>query len=109
MQVPHSEGTAYHTGPEPCVPHCEARDEALAGERAGQPLSYVTLVVRSADAFPVAEGNTVERANASAPPAPRSLRPWHARNTPCTGTGRSHVRPPGIGRSATGRPEGRSR
>ena len=58
VQVPHSEGTAYHTVPEPCVPHREGWDEALAGERAGQPLSYVTFVVRGADALPAAEGNT---------------------------------------------------
>ena len=109
VQVPHSEGTAYPTGPEPCVPHREAWDEALAGERAGQPLSYVTFVVRGADALPAAEGHTVRCVSASTPPAPRRLRPWRARHAPCTGTGRSHGWPLDIGRPALGRPEDRNR
>ena len=77
MEVSHSEGRAYRTGPESCVSAREGRGEALTGERAGQVLSYVTHFVRSADAFTAAEGNTAGRRYAGSPLAPRSLRPWH--------------------------------
>ncbi len=50
MQVPHSEGITYRTGPEPCVSRREVRSEASAGERMGQPLSDETKSTRSADA-----------------------------------------------------------
>jgi hypothetical protein len=39
VKVLNSKGIASHTGPESCVTHREVRDEALTGERAGQPLS----------------------------------------------------------------------
>lgn len=39
MQESYSEGVASRTGPELCVAGREARDEALAGERAGRVLS----------------------------------------------------------------------
>src|SRR5215469_15760827 len=79
--------------------------EALTAEPEGQPLSHVTKSVREADAFCVAEGNTMRCANASAWSVPRGLRPWHAGDTSYTGTGRSHRWPPRKKWSASGRPE----
>jgi len=108
VQVPNDEGGANHIGPKSCVTIREGRGEALTGEPAGQPLSHVTNAVRDADAFCVAEGNTVGCVIASALPVPRGLRPWHASDTSCTGTGRSQIRPGRKARSASGRLEGRS-
>jgi hypothetical protein len=101
-------GRANPIGPESCVPRCEVWDEALTGVSVGQVLSHVTKPVRDADAFCVAEGSTVGRAIASAPSVPRGLRPWHAGETSCSGTGRSHGWPSEGRRSASGRPESRS-
>jgi hypothetical protein len=83
--------------------------EALTGVSAGQVLSHVTNTVRDADTLRVVEGSTVGCAIASAPPVPRGLRPWHAGETSCSGTGRSHGWPPEKGWSVSGRLEGRSR
>jgi hypothetical protein len=109
VQVPYDEGGADHIGPGSCVSDREVWGEALTGEAMGQVLSHVTLSVRDAGAFRVAEGNTTRRAIASAASVPRGLRPWHVADTSCTGTGRSHVWPSEKGRPASGRPEGRSR
>ena len=109
MQVPYDEDRASHIGPESCVSDREVWGEALAGEARGQVLSHVTKLVRDADAFCVAEGNTEGCAIASAPPVPRGQRPWHVVDTFCTGTGRSHGWPPEKRRSAAGRQESRSR
>jgi len=38
VRVRYDEGVAIHVGPEPCVSGREARGEASAGDRAGQPL-----------------------------------------------------------------------
>jgi hypothetical protein len=109
VQVPYDEGRANHIGPESCVSDREVWSEALTGEAMGEVLSHVTKPVRDADAFCVAEGNTEGCAIASAPPVPRGQRPWHVVDTFCTGTGRSHGWPSEKGRSASGRPESRSR
>jgi len=89
VQVLYDEGVAIHIGPESCVTYqrpdtrsasskAEVRCEALTGERAGQPLSRERNN-RGADAVQIAEGNTVGRVMASALPALRGRRPWHAR------------------------------
>jgi hypothetical protein len=109
VQVPYDEGRANHIGPESCVSDREVRGEALTGEAMGQVLSHVTKIVRDADAFRVAEGNTAGCAIAGARPVPRGLRPWHVADTSRAGTGRSHGWPSEKGRSAPGRPEGQSR
>ena len=101
-------GRANRIGPESCVAGREARDEALTGVTVGQVLSRESSLIRDADAVCGAEGNTAGCVNASALPVPRGLRPWHAVETFCLGTGRSHVWPRCEGRSALGRPEGRS-
>jgi hypothetical protein len=82
VQVHYGEGVANHTDPESCACRCEVSREALTGVRAGQPLSGVNYVPRSADALHTAEGNTGARNNASMRLAPRRLRPWHARKRP---------------------------
>jgi hypothetical protein len=102
-------GRASQIGPESCVSGCEVWDEALTGVLVGQVLSRERLLVRDADAVRVAEGNMAGRAIASALPVPRGRRPWHASETSCLGTGSSHGWPSEKGRSAPGRPEGRSR
>ena len=80
MKVPDSEGVANHAVPESCVRRRrEAHREALTGVRVGQPLSREIHIFLGADAVIRAEGNTRGRAIASAQPARRGLRPWHAR------------------------------
>jgi hypothetical protein len=79
VQVHYGEGVAIHTGPEPCVGTREGDGEASAGERIGQPLSRVSLIVPSADVVVITEGNTDGHANASACPTRRGRRPWHVR------------------------------
>lgn len=80
MRVPASKDVASRAVPESCVTGREDRGEALTGVRVGQPLSremYISAL--GADAVTVAEGNTDRRASASACPARRGQRPWHAR------------------------------
>jgi len=101
-------GRASQIGPESCALHREVQGEALTGAPMGQVLSRESPLVRDADAVCVAEGNTAGCAIASALPVPRGLRPWHAGETSCSGTGRSHGWPFRKKRSALGRPEGRS-
>jgi RNA-directed DNA polymerase len=86
-------GRASHVGPESCVAGREARDEALTGARVGEVLSRESSLVRDADAVCGAEGNTAGCDNASALLVPRGLRPWHASETSCPGTGRSQAWP----------------
>ena len=104
MQVHYGEGVAIHIGPKPCVGSREGDGEASAGECAGQPLSRESKIVPSADVVRITEGNTVGRISASACPARRGRRPWHAQKTSCTGAGRPRVWPAGGHcRSASGR------
>ena len=101
-------GRANRIGHESCVSHREVWREALTVVPMGQVLSRESSVVRDADAVCEAEGSMVGCVNASALLIPRGLRPWHAGKTSCLGTGRSHAWPSCEGRSALGRPEGRS-
>jgi hypothetical protein len=79
VRVRCDEGLASHTGPEPCADVREGIGEASVGDRIGQPLSREIDVILGADAVLLAEGDTVERAIASAHPAQRGRRPWHVR------------------------------
>lgn len=81
VQVPYDEGVAFHIGPESCAGGREAVREALAGVRVGQPLSGVTLPIRSAHALQSAEGNMFRRGLASAGQLRAVARPWHARTS----------------------------
>ena len=76
MEVRHDEGVAIHIGPEPCVVGREANDKASAGEGTGQPLSRDRNIL-GVDAVEIAEGNMVERTNASARATRRGQRTWH--------------------------------
>ena len=78
MQVPYDEGVANRIGLESCASGREAMREALTEVHVGQPLSDVTLLIRSADALQSAEGDTVRRAYASAGRLRVVVRPWHA-------------------------------
>ena len=79
MQVRCNEGVAIHIGPESCVGIREGADEALTGERIGQPLSRESLIFPEVHVVKSTEGNMGERAIASAFPLRRGLRPWHVR------------------------------
>jgi hypothetical protein len=79
VKVQYDEGVANRIDPEPCAGVREDAGEASVGERAGQPSSRERLLVPGADVFAPTEGNTGERANASASSARRGLRTWHAR------------------------------
>ena len=79
MQVPDNKEVANHVVPESCVAHREVRREALTGERTGQPLSHERTYIPGADAVQMVEGNTSERAIASAWTTRRGRRPWHVR------------------------------
>lgn len=78
MEVRCNEGLATHVGPEPCMFTREGKDEASAGESAGQPLSRERLYIPSADAVRQAEGQATTCVNASELSNGRGLRPWHA-------------------------------
>ena len=78
MRVDYDEGVAIHIGPEPCAGIREGAGEASVGERAGQPLSRERNLIPGADAVHLAEGNTEERASASAPTTRRGRSTWHA-------------------------------
>ena len=107
MQVHYSEGLATHTGPESCVHGREDMDEALTGERIGQPLSGENSRW-GAHALEMAEGNTDRRENASACSTPRRLRPWHVRTPPDREPGDLRRRPPSLA-GRVGKAKGRSR
>jgi hypothetical protein len=76
VKVRHDEGAANRIDPEPCIADREASGEASAGEGTGQPLSRDRNIL-GADAVEIAEGNMVERANASARATRRGQRTWH--------------------------------
>jgi hypothetical protein len=77
VEVRRDEGLAIRIDPEPCTGIREGAGEASVGERAGQPLSRVSEILRGADAVSVVEGNTDGCAIASVRLTPRGLRPWH--------------------------------
>ncbi len=79
MQVPDCKDPANRVVPESCAAYREIRREALTGVRIGQPLSHDRVDIPGADAVQVAEGNTSERAIASAWMTRRGRRPWHVR------------------------------
>jgi hypothetical protein len=93
VKVRYNEGVAIHIGPEPCIVGREVRDEASAGERTGQPLSRESWIFPGADAVRRVEGNTDGRVSASARRDLAWSKTLACADAPCTGTGRSHVRP----------------
>ena len=79
MRVHYDEGLATRIGPEPCVGLREGVGEASAGERTGQPLSRVSILIPDADVVQSTEGNTGGCDSASIRPIRRGRRPWHVR------------------------------
>ena len=61
MKVPNDEEIANHIVPESCAAYREVRREALTGVHIGQKLSREMDITPSADAVPVAQGNTAVR------------------------------------------------
>jgi hypothetical protein len=57
VQVRYNEGVAIRIDPESCVCIREDADEALTGERIGQPLSRESLIFPEADVVIITEGN----------------------------------------------------
>jgi hypothetical protein len=92
VQVPHDEGVATHINPESCAVAREGNGEALAGEHTGQPLSRERIAIPGADAVHGAEGNTAERANASAWTTRRGPETLACMHAPCCGN-REILRP----------------
>ena len=90
VQVHHNEGVAIHIDLESCAGHREVLGEALTEERAGQPWSGESDGIRGADVVVATEGNTAKTAIARFWPAPRRLRPWHARTSPAREPGDLH-------------------
>jgi hypothetical protein len=79
VKVPDDKEIANRVVPESCAAHREVRREALTGVRIGQPLSHDRQMIPGADAVQYAEGNTSERALASARMTWRGRRTWHVR------------------------------
>lgn len=92
MQVPYDEGVAIHINPESCAVAREGSGEALTGEHTGQPLSRESFEIPGADAVHGAEGNTHERANASARTTRRGPETLACMHAPCFGN-REILRP----------------
>jgi hypothetical protein len=66
VKVHYDESLANHIGPEPCAVVREGGCEASVGEHVGQPWSHEMVHFPDADVLQYAEGNTYERALASA-------------------------------------------
>jgi len=79
VQVHCDEGVANHIGAEPCVGARERAHEASAGEIVGRALSREIRLILGADALREAEGNMGGAPSASARPARRGRRTWHAK------------------------------
>jgi hypothetical protein len=76
VKVHYDEGVTTHIGPKPCIAGREARGEASAGDRIGQPLSH-DMNILGADAVEIAEGNMDRRDSVSAWTTRRGQRTWH--------------------------------
>jgi len=101
VKVHCDEGVATHIDPKPCAGVREDVGEASAGEHIGQPSSREIVVIPGADAVHLSEGKMDGRANASARPTRRGLKPWHVWTLParCTRT-RLRVELPDLPRRA---------
>lgn len=84
MQESYEKGVAIHLGPELCGVGREAGLEALAGARAGRPLSPEITSIGVPMLSPLAEGNTLTSNSASCAGTPRGRRPRACTETPRT-------------------------
>ena len=110
MEVLYDEGLASHIGPESCGAAREDRDEALTGERAGRPLSRDRLLQRGADVV-AQHGRQHGRVRYCEPSSgPCVVVDPGMHGSSLFGNREiSRLAVQSIGRSASGRPEGRSR
>ena len=99
MKVSYVEGVANHNGLESCVGVRKDEGKALTGERAGRVLSREMhalprkrQVLRDADAVGVSGRQYQVHHLRKGHQIPRGHRPRACTETPCAGTGRSHVR-----------------
>ncbi len=99
MKESYDERLATHIGPESCGAAREGGDEALTGERAGRVLSREIYALprkrqelRDADAVGVSGRQYQVHHLRKGHQIPRGHRPRACTETPCAGTGRSHVR-----------------
>lgn len=99
MKVSYVEGVANHNGLESCVGVRKDEGKALTEERAGRVLSREMhalprkrQVLRDADAVGVSGRQYQVHHLRKGHQIPRGHRPRACTETPCAGTGRSHVR-----------------
>jgi len=110
VEVLCDEGLASHIGPESCGAAREDRDEALTGERAGRPLSRDSQLQRGADVVEL-HGRQYGRVRyCEHSSGPRVVVDPGMHGSSLFGNREiSRLAVQSIGRSASGRPEGRSR
>ena len=110
MEVLCDEGLASHIGPESCGAAREDRDEASTGEGAGRPLSRDRLLQRGADVV-AQHGRQQGRVRYCEPSSgPRVVVDPGMHGSSLFGNREfSRLTVQSTGRSASGRPEGRSR
>ena len=110
VRVLSDEGPASHIGPESCGAGREGRFEALTGERAGRPLSRDSLLQRGADVVAYTEGNMDGSVICELSSGPRVVVDPGMHGRSLFGNREiSRLTAQRTGRSASGRPEGRSR
>ena len=110
MEVLCDEGLASHIGPESCGAAREDLSEASTGERAGRPLSRDSLLQRGADVVAYTEGNMDGSVICEFLSGPRVVVDPGMHGRSLFGNREiSRLTVQSIGRSASGRPEGRSR
>ena len=110
MEVLYDEDRASHIGPESCGAARVDRDEALTGERAGRPLSRDSQRQRGADVVGLHGRQPGRVGYREHPSGPRVVVDPGMHGSCLRGNreiSRLTVQSPG--RSASGRPEGRSR
>ena len=110
MEVLCDEGLASHIGPESCGAAREDRAEALTGECAGRPLSRDSQLQRGADVVELHGRQHGGVRYCEHPSGPRVVVDPGMHGSSLFGNREiSRLTVQSIGRSASGRPEGRSR
>ena len=110
VKVLYDEGLASHIDPASCASDREVRSEALTGERAGRPLSRDNQVQRDADVFGLHGRQHGRGRYRELPLWSRVVVDPGMHGSSLLGNREiSRLTAQGIGRPASGRPEGRSR
>jgi hypothetical protein len=92
VEVHCDEGVAIHIGPAPCAGIREDAGEASAGEHIGQPLSRERHSSRAPTPLTERKATRTD-ATCERMSGPAWSQTLACVDAPCTGTGRSHVRP----------------